>query len=84
MIKSSLHIANINRALKDIKSNIIVSESQTVDLSLFFSFIFYFEKLVLEFSMTLCVTITNGHMTRLSITHQSHGTMEDNRKFWKE
>ena len=34
-----------------------------------FQFIFYFEKLRLGFSITLHITVTNGHMTRPSITH---------------
>jgi len=63
-----------------------MSELQTVDLSLFYFYflfllIFYFEKLGLEFSMILHITVTNSHMTRPSITHQSHSTIEDSRRF---
>ena len=34
--------------------------------------------------MILHVTVTNGHMTRPSVTHMSHNIMEDSRRFWKE
>ena len=49
-----------------------------------FLFIFYFEKLELGISVILHVTVTNCHMTRHSVIHQSHkshSTMEDSRRF---
>jgi len=67
-----------------------MSESWVVDSSLFyfhfyfhfnlFQFIFYFE-VGLEFRVILHVTITNGYITRPSVTHQSHNTMEGSRRF---
>ena len=34
--------------------------------------------------MTLHVTVTNGYITRHSITHQSHDIIEGSRRFWKK
>jgi len=49
-----------------------MSESHTVDLSLFYFYFYLFsilKKQGLGFSIMLHVTVTNGHMTRLSVTH---------------
>ena len=57
------------------------SELKFILFLLLFLFIFYLEKLGLGFSVMLHVTVTNSHMTRPSVTHQSYNTIEDSEKF---
>ena len=62
-----------------LKKNIV---KITKSLFLFlFLFIFYFEKIRLGFGVMLHVNVTNSHMTRPSVTHQSHGIIEDSKRF---